>query len=305
MKIKLGVQKFRLICYKQKSTHKLRMTLFYCYYYFCLLLLFHTKYLQAYSCHVCDSMYFNYSITTDNLPSPTSDGCQIITAETGCFARVDWYNDQTSAVLYGTNPGFPRDTVIAQTRRGVNILSGLYIAQKYVAFICGSLNSMPCNTVDNLRRSIISTTFPTEEQIKQFDELIAPAEVFNSSLCFKFTNMTDDCSETDLLNCQQCIIGVEYSQETNVCAACPDDEAISNFFSYDTTFLLNNRTQSEEISLTCQRNNACNSMENIEDIRKTIKSKFDFNKFFHSTASITKSSLVLLVISLCMELFLF
>jgi hypothetical protein len=241
-------------------------------------------------------------MTIDNLPSPTGPDCQIITAETGCFTRIEWYNE-FSQVLYGTNPGFPYDIVNVQTRRSVGILSDVYFTVKYIAFVCGSSNSTPCNTVENLKRSIISTTLPATEKVKQFDPLIVPTKAFHSSLCFEFTNMTDDCPPSDLLNCQQCLIAVEYSQTSNICAACPDNEATTNFLIYDTTFFINNRTQYQEISLACQTNNACNSIKNIEEIRKTLMSKFDFDKFFYSTASTSKSTMTVLLTTFFISLF--
>jgi len=62
-------------------------------------------------------MYFDYSITIDNLPSSTHDDCQIITTETGCFVHVDWYNDQMSEVFYGANPNFLCISIIGRTER--------------------------------------------------------------------------------------------------------------------------------------------------------------------------------------------
>jgi hypothetical protein len=243
-------------------------------------------------------MNFNYSITIDNLPSPTQDDCHVITSETGCFVRIDWYSNGVSDVLYGTNPGFPHDSVKVETERRVSVSSGLYMTHTYIAFICGSSNSTPCNTVENLKRSFISTTLPTANQIEEYDELIIPTKAFNSSLCFEFTNMTDFCPSTDLLDCQRCLTVVEYSQETVVCAACPSDEDIWNFFRIGGTFLVNNQTRLDLILVRCQNGDACNSMNNIEKIQRNLMAKFDFDKFFHSTTSTIKTSLVLLLISL-------
>ena len=275
------------------------------YYYLILLLFFYTKCLQAYPCHVCNTMFFNYSMTIDKLPSPTGADCQIITAETGCFTRIDWFNDESSQVLYGTNPGFPYDIVNVQTRRSVDLLAVSYSTVKYIAYVCGSSDSTPCNTVENLKRSIISTTLPTTEQIKQFDSLIVPATDFDSKSCLVLTNMTDNCPPTDPVNCQQCIIAVEYLQTPNICAACPENEVTGNLLVHDTTFFINNRTQYQEISLECQiqMNNGCNSIENVEAIRQTLKSKFDFDKFFYSTASTSKSTMTVLMITFFISLF--
>ena len=274
------------------------MSFFNIYVYFGFLLLFYTKYLLAYQCHDCTSMVFNYSITIDNLPSPTRDDCQIVSSISGCFVRVAWHNGQTSDVSYGANLGFPLDSVVVTTERQASILSNLYTTQKYISFICGSSDEIPCNTVENLKRTVISTTLPSDEQITQFNDLLIPTKAFNGSLCFDFSNMTDYCSATDPENCQQCLIAVEYTEEISVCAACPEGEANWNFFDYYTSFFLNNRTRLDRISFGCQKGDVCNSMKNMEEVKQTIMSKFDFDNFFYSTASTTKPISILLLITL-------
>ncbi|CAF0957330.1 unnamed protein product [Adineta steineri] len=258
----------------------------YKYYYFLNLLLFnYIQYLSAYPCYVCSPIHFNYSVTVDNFPSPTEHDCNIITAETGCFVRVFWNNNKTTEITYGTNLGFPHDSVRVEIGRGVNTLSNLYTTEVQIAFICGSSDSTPCNTVENLKRSFISTTLPTENKIREYDELLIPTQTFNSSLCYEFSNMTDLCPQKDLDDCRKCFIVIEYSQITDICATCPSGEFEWNNFRYNTMFLLQNRTRSDSIFLRCQSGVNCNSINNIEKIQQNLVAQFDFDKFFYSSTS--------------------
>ncbi|CAF2707197.1 unnamed protein product [Rotaria sp. Silwood2] len=267
----------------------------YFYYYFGLFLIVHARYLLAYKCHECNGMTFNYSITIDNIPSPTKDDCVIVTAENGCSVRIGWFDDGTSEVYYDADPELPFDSVVAKIERKVTIWSGEYVTNRFIGYNCKSANTTPCNTVDNLKLAIISTILPTDEQIEKFDSLIVPTTEFFGSLCLQFSNMTN-CPETNIPTCQQCINIVQYSEQLNICAMCPAGKAVTNFIDYYTTFFLNNQTHLDRITLTCRKYGACNSIANIERIKSTLVTKFDFDKVFRSTASIIKSSIIILFV---------
>ncbi|UJR31180.1 hypothetical protein I4U23_018687 [Adineta vaga] len=275
------------------------------YFHYCLYLfiLGSIQSLFAYSCYDCPLMHFDYSLTIDDFPSPTQNRCRIITAETGCYVRVSWYNNNVTEVFYGTNVKFPLDSVNIEIDRRVIISSGIYTTIKYVDYTCGSSNSTPCNTLDNLKRSFRAVKFSSEEHIDAYDTLIQPSENFDSSSCYEFQNMTDACPKTDPSNCNKCMIDIKYSQETVVCAVCPSDRTSYNFFLYQTKFILNNRTQLDSILVRCQQDRQCNSMTNVENIRRDIMTKFDYNQFFNSTASSMKLSLILSFVLVYIELF--
>jgi hypothetical protein len=247
-------------------------------------------------------MVFNYSITIDNIPFPTRDDCELVSAENSCSVRVAWFNDGSSEVYYSTDVPVPFDSVMATTERKVTTWSGEYVTHKFLIYSCKASNTTPCNTVENLKRSIISTTFPTDDQIRQFDALIVPTTDFDGSLCSKLSNSTD-CPETNLASCQQCMGIVQYSKQIDTCATCPAGKAITNFFDYETTFLLNDQTRLDVIRLGCRKYGACNSLENVGKIKNTLITQFNFDKFYSSTASIIIPTMIVLFMASISELF--
>jgi len=274
----------------------------YYYYYFGLFLIIHPKYLLAYQCHQCNGIFLNYSVTIDNLPSPTASDCSIVTAKNSCFVRVGWFNDSTSEVYYNTDPGLPSDSVLATIERRVTAWSGEYLTRKFIGYACTPSNDTPCNTVENLKSVIISTTLPTNEQIQKFDTLIVPTTDFDGSTCSQVSNMTN-CPGTNLASCQQCMGKLHHSQSIETCAMCPPGKAIANFLEYSTTFLLDNQTRSDTITLGCRKFGACNSLENLGQIKNTLVTEFDFHKFHNSTTSMTKSSMIILFMIFLTEFF--
>ena len=106
------------------------------YFYCSFIILFHAKYLQAYSCNVCDPVYFNYTVTVDNLPPPEGPNCQVISSDTGCFARIAWYDDHASGVFYETNLGLPRETISVNIQRqSEHIISPLQYTEFYHLYV--------------------------------------------------------------------------------------------------------------------------------------------------------------------------
>ena len=268
------------------------------YFYCTFIAFFHAEYLQAFPCYVCNPMYFNYTLTVDSLPAPTRPDCQVITSETGCFVRIALYDDPASGIFYGTNLGLPRETITINLERRVNISSGIYSTINYITYTCGSSETESCNTVENLKRSITAVTLPSKGQLTQFDQLIAPSAVFYSSSCYTYTNMTDYCPGFDLTTCDQCFTVVQYAQSSEICGVCLSDEGERNYLAYDSTFH-SNRTQSDTIQLVCQQSNLCNSVANIENVRRMLASQIDYDQFPSSTA-VQKMALLPLIISLLM-----
>ncbi|CAF0931220.1 unnamed protein product [Adineta ricciae] len=269
-------------------------------YCFNILLIFNVQSLFAYSCYDCPMMEFNYSLTVDTFPSPTKNACRIITAQTGCFVRVNWYNHGISTVFYGTNRGSLLDSVNIEIDRRVSISTGVYSTIKYIDYTCGSSNSSPCNTVENLQRSFRAVKFPSDEQINTYDTLIAPSKEFTPDSCFYDENMTDVCPKSNKSLCQRCMIVAEFAQTSTICAVCPDDQTVYNFFLYGTHFLVTNQTQLDSILIRCQHGKQCNSVANVENIRRDLVTQFDYDQFFYSKASTTRlcSMILLMLVSL-------
>lgn len=238
--------------------------------------------LDAFPCHQCKSMIFNHSITIDEIPSPSHDDCTIITAESTCSVRISYFENGQSEVLYTSDLGLRADTISVQILRRVTTWSAAYDTRRYMIYTCQPSNSTPCNTDENLKRSIASTIFPSEERIQKFDTLIAPTTEFFGQQCYQNSNSTD-CLESNFASCQQCWGILQYSAQTTFCGMCPAGKALTNFIEYTSTFYLDNQTRSDTITLGCRQFNACNSMENLDRIRKTLITQFDFNRFNTST----------------------
>ncbi|UJR15504.1 hypothetical protein I4U23_002447 [Adineta vaga] len=265
------------------------------YYYLGFIFINYAKYLLALKCYECDGMIFNSSLTIDNIPSPTKDDCKIVSAELTCSVRIGWYKDRATEVYYGADTPLPIDSVVVKTERKVTTWSGEYETRRFIIYNCKAMNSTPCNTVENAKRAIASTTFPTEDQIDKFDSLIVPTTDFDGRSCLNYTNATD-CRDINLVSCQQCVGIIEYSERQETCATCPANKATMNFFDYETTFFLTNRTHLDVIRLGCRKHGACNSIENINKIKDTLITDFDFGKFYYSTATLTKSNSITIIL---------
>lgn len=271
------------------------MVFFSRYYFFSLLLIYLIKSLQANDCYECNVMHFHYPITADTLPSPDRSDCKIKSNDQRCYVGVTWYDDGTSLVAYSADVPFPTDNILINTRRSVNA-SNIYTTSRTLGYTCLSdkANESPCNNVNMIRRSLIATTLPSEETSKSFDSLIARTVEFNSSLCLNYTNFTNNCDFYDIVDCQQCVTFVQYTQPSEVCATCPASGGYENSISLDTTIFLDNHTDFDIVSLLCQIDGGCNSIENANQIKQRFHSSFDYNKFFYSTASTDKSTILIL-----------
>lgn len=266
--------------------------------YFGLFLFIYVKYTLANVCYECSGMVYKYPITIDNVPAPNGEQCGVTVAENTCSVRVTWFDDGSSEVHYLPDANLPIDTILTKTERKVTAWSGEYITNKYLAFTCQASNTTPCNTPGNLRRAILSTTWSQPEQTEKFDTLIVPTTDFYGSSCLQVSNASY-CPKTNLLSCQQCMAIVQYDEEKRVCAMCPSGKALTNFYEYETTFYLKNQTRSDKIILACRKRGACNAIENIDRIKDGLVTKFDFKKFYRSSATNIKSTMnILLMISI-------
>jgi hypothetical protein len=270
-------------------------------YYFCLLLIFSTKNIWTYECLKCATEIFNHVITPDNISFPTEDDCNIVTAVHGCYVHIDWLADGTTQVYYEINPTLPYDSILIMVERQVILDTGVYSTRKSIGYSCRS-NRTACNTIDNIKRIVNSLTFPTDEQKAQLDRLIAPTKNFNTTSCIQRSNMKN-CPKMNLINCQQCMSIVQYTQPRNICSTCSTGKITRNFFIYHSIIFLNMISRSERVVIGCQKGNACNSMKNIEKIKQILTIELDLKKFYRSTTSTTKTTAILLFMVVFIELF--
>lgn len=264
------------------------------FYFFGLLLIIHTNYLSANNCYECSGMLLNYTVTIDNIPLPNAADCTIVVARETCSVRIGWFSDNKTEVFYTTDAGYPADSIVALTDRRVTTWSGHYATRRFIFYTCNASNVNPCNTAENLKNVIVSTTFPTDEEMEKFDSLIVPTTDFDGRTCAQTSNVTD-CPQTNLASCQQCMGILGYSEQINTCTMCPAGKALANFFDHTTTFFLKNQTQSNNIKIGCRKYGPCNSVENLQRIRQTLTTKFNFNKYYSSTGSISKLSITILL----------
>lgn len=258
--------------------------------YCALLFILQSNYLSAFQCHQCKGMIFNHSITIDEIPSPTRNDCNIVTTDSTCSVRISYFENGNSEVQYTTDLDLPVDSISVQVLRRVMTWSAAYDTRRYLIYTCHSSNSTPCNTEESLKRSMVSITFPTDDQIQKFDTLIAPTTEFFPDSCFRNSTSTD-CLPSNPASCQQCWGIMEYSEQTSVCAMCPAGKAITNFIEYSSTFYLDNQTRTDMIKLGCRQFGSCNSIENLNRIRNTLITKFNFDRF--NTCTIPQLSFVL------------
>lgn len=262
----------------------------------------HTTHLHGFPCHDCNPFVFDRIISVDELPVIVNrTSCVVMESSTGCFTSIQWHDDSKTIVLYGTNPNPFRDTVEVHLKRKLFISMGTYNTSKYIVYTCGTSESIPCNTMDKLKRSILSTTFPTRQQTEQYDSWISPSSTIIGFPCFVGSNLTDCAAGSDFNNCSQCFGVTQSAQVMNVCGTCASDDYSLNELDYQTIFDLNDRTRSDTITIRCQ-SDRCNTIENMQKIRQTWVNLFNFNTFFSSTGTTKTLSFVILTLSISMTI---
>jgi hypothetical protein len=255
----------------------------------------------AYDCHQCNAFVLNTPVTIDTIPKPDGPTCRIVPGKSGCYVRIGWLDDGTSEVYYSADPALLFDSVIIEIDRTIDLQSKLQIKHRSLGYACQS-TAMPCNTPENFKRVLRSTTFPTEQKIQPFDQLIQPLSPFDGNQCSQESNIPV-CLTTNITACEQCIGLAEYTNELNICGACPADRAVVNFLRVIAVFMLNNRTRKSFTQIACQQNGACNSRTNLEHIRQSLSFDFDFNTFNRATSSIyTWTSVIMPTIFILMRI---
>ena len=248
-----------------------------------LLLIFYPRCVEAYQCHQCNAMTYNYPVTIDTLPSPTEDHCDVVGAMHGCYIHVAWRADGTSEVYYRVDPALTFDSLFTSVQRQLEFSTGKHKTERSIGYSC-RLNGTPCNTIEQLKRAIVSTQFPTNKQIEQFDSAIALNTAFDPQQCLQVFNRKL-CPKSNLQNCEQCIGIVEYRDKVETCAMCSEKNATANFFEYLTTFSLRERSRWDRITVACQ---GCDSLNTSYEIQRTLTIKVDFDTFLRSVASSTR-----------------
>ena len=244
-----------------------------------LLLLVSPRCFETYLCHQCNVVTYNYPVTIDTLPSPTEDACAVVSTIHGCSIHVTWNADGSSDVYYRLDPPSSVDNLFVVAEYQLDFSSGEHRTQRSIGYSCRSTTT-PCNTIERLKRAMLSTKFPSDEQIRQFDSFIARQDTFDPKRCLQASNRTL-CPRWNLGKCEQCIGIVDYREKIETCAMCSEGNATANFFDYSSTFLLHERKRLDRISVGCQ---GCHSLEMIDQLRQNLTIQVDFDRFLRSAA---------------------
>ncbi|CAF1356074.1 unnamed protein product [Rotaria sordida] len=224
-------------------------------------------------CYVYEGGFtLNYTVTSDTVPSFSK--CQLINGGI-CWITVVWnQNNHTSSILVDSiNTMFVNYTLehIIMASADMTVVHQHEFPQNK----CNDEMSLK----QILRSLIIEDKFAQE--LTPLLEIISPFDA-HSTACYDFNNSTIDCPSTDLGTCQRCHISVDKEPPSSqqICATCPYYSEDANSISRQIMFLLDSRTQSQNIAkINCQLK-ACNSIDNINRVYKASKITFDFEEFF-------------------------
>ena len=265
---------------------------------FYILLILQVKSTQGYHCHVCSIHVIGYSASSHDLQSPMYDDCDIRSATHSCYIRIDWLSDGTTEISYETNSLIPIDSVVVSTRRHIDFHTGEYSTVQSIGYSCGS-NRTSCNTVKTLKRILSAITLPIDQQLRRLDNFIYPMNAFNGSSCSMMTsNRNHHCSIKNSIDCKQCVGSViQYLDHSDWCSTCLTNQTNGNFIDYEVVISLRTNSQLEKVNVVCQTHAHCNSLENMNRIKEILAIDFNPTKFFHSKASTTTMSTLVLIIS--------
>ena len=244
----------------------------------------------------------NVSLTIDNIPS--FDENHLIDQADQCTFTIMWLrNPPNSIIVFGFNERSNEEkSSIDSIRLGVQYqIEGEDLLKRLshkIEYKCQLTDG--CNNGDNFHRVIKS--FDMKENFSSnFDDLLSSNSSFNNQSienCYLEHNRTEDCPPIDYSNCRRCQTNVDYSSSSSmieVCGTCPEQSSDYNLILYEKIFILTNRSELiNRIELTCQNGMFCNSLENIEQIRRLSSIDFDFEKYFSSSSSFVFPSFVYL-----------
>jgi hypothetical protein len=227
-------------------------------------------------------------VTSDRVPS-FSD-CQVVNS-TQCSFSVTWnLNNSTSTIVVdgrgalSTNDA-AEDMITAMVFMDIGPDKETPLLAHEFFYACTS--SDKCNDETGLKRVLRSLVIEDRfrQELSSLIKIVSPFDA-KSAACFDFNNFTGYCPPKDLNICQRCQISVDelLSPSQGVCATCPQYSINTNMVTHSTTIMLNSRTQlSDHVQLNCQLR-GCNSIENVNQIYKTSKIRFDFNEFFKNSS---------------------
>ncbi|CAM2707435.1 unnamed protein product [Rotaria socialis] len=256
---------------------------------FVLLLFSSQRFVFSLECYISVIPFvLNYSVTIDTLPS--FDNCTLVDVTGECTFTIIWLrNPEASFIIFGYNTivngsSFSSDSILASVQYE---LEGDEFAKRLshdVQYTCQS--SDECNSGTNLKRILKSLRIEENFSIG-FNSLIAANDSFNNqsiSKCY-FNRSSNDCSPIDYKSCRRCEISMNFSDSSTneICATCPTVTPQFNSIRRDAIFIVNNRSQVlDNVQLSCQMGEYCNSIENIYRIRQASFIYFDFDRYFFS-----------------------
>jgi len=229
-------------------------------------------------------------VRSDTVPSFSK--CQLVEAAM-CWFTVMWdQNTNQSNILVDSidfqSANYAVEKVIIAVAK-MEAINRHQISQvnHSLGYICLSDNCNDEMTLKRILRSLVIEEKFAQELIPLL-EIVSPFDP-KSAACYDFINSTDDCPRTDLSSCQRCEISVDRqpSPTQQICASCPDYSEVDNSVSHQIIFLLDSRTQEQDIAkVNCQLK-ACNSMDNINRVYKASNITFNFGEFFQNSSDNT------------------
>ncbi|CAF4100424.1 unnamed protein product [Rotaria sordida] len=235
-------------------------------------------------CYICEGGFtLNYTVTSDTVPSFSK--CQLVNGGI-CWITVIWnQNNHTSSFLVDSintlSVNYTSEHIIMASADMTVVHQHEFLQVNHsFGYVC---LSNKCNNEMSLKQILHSLVIEDKfaHELTPLLEIISPFDT-HSAACYDFNNYTVGCASTDLDTCQRCQISVdrEPPPSQQICATCPYYSEDPNSISRQIVFLLDSRTQSQNIAkINCQLK-ACNSIDNINRVYKTSKITFDFGEFF-------------------------
>ena len=244
---------------------------------------------SSFQCYFCEGGFtLNYTVTSDTVPSFSE--CQLISAAM-CVITVIWNrNTNNSTISVDSINALPVNyalTHIIMAAADMKVINQHQIPQVSHSFGYVCLSDK-CNDEMNLKRILRSLIIQDKfaQELVPLLQIVSPFDP-QSAACYDFKNSTEDCPSTDLSTCRRCEISVDQqpSSSLQICATCPYYSEDNNSITRQAMFILDSRTQSQNIAkLNCQLK-ACNSVDNVNQVYKASRITFDFSEFFKNVSN--------------------
>jgi hypothetical protein len=227
-------------------------------------------------CYHCpDLRVYNYIMTLETVPNDLVNECSYQMSRRSCSIDVQIDFDKKKTTVNITS-----STNYIET--SINAVATIEFGLKYkkqISFWCSDPHG-GCNDVAYLKRVFRSTTI--DGSFKELEPLLLPTnQTIDRNSCMLFSNTTaTECPIECHEDSKACFIsGITHTENSfEVCARCsPMNEY---YLTHSKTFFINNLSirQPDNRRLLCSLPE-CNSIANLERIRKLVTIDFDPTKF--------------------------